>query len=170
MILPEEIQTLWMASLVSQPSNLSAGHWYLTDVRKTIPHTFEEQRIIVKLKDENGFPVDNVPVAFSFSTAPQFIITPGFTWYPPARAFVTPTNGAGTCDQIQGSAVKEGEPGGISVCVVQKEHSSDILNGAGMLNDHTGLCLTFQLKRIGVKSIQERLSELENRVTALEAI
>jgi hypothetical protein len=38
-----------------------------------------------------------------------------------------------------------------------------------MLADHTGLHLTFQLRRTGVMPLMDRIADLEARVAALEA-
>jgi hypothetical protein len=80
-----------------------------------------------------------------------------------------PTQGSGQIDQIQGSVVREGEPGGVTVYVLEPEYASDYVTGAGMLPDHTGLHLTFQLRRQGVKPLTERLAEIEARLAALES-
>lgn len=166
--LPVDIQRDWMATLDRQP--IEAGHFYLTDIRRTGARDFQSQRITVIVVDENGFPLPNVRVAFSYSTADQYFITPDFAWTPPAppRAFIVPTQGSGQCDQIQGSSVKQGQPGGVTVYVLEPEYSSDVVAGLGMLADHTGLVLTFQLRRAGVVSFQEQLDGLSNRVRMLE--
>lgn len=161
-ILPIEIQNGWRAQVhPAQPT--PHGVYRLVKIRTTKPKSFEEQRIIVAVIDENGFPLANVPVAFSYSTADQFTLTPDFLWQPPApwRAFIVPTGMSGQIDQIQGSAVKPGEPGGITVYLLDPLHSSDAVSGLGMLGDHTGLHLTFQLQRTGVKPLDERISALE---------
>jgi hypothetical protein len=140
------------------------------NVRRTDPKTFEEQRIIVLVVDENGFPIPNVNVAFSFSTAEQYTLTNDFLWTPPVpqKAFVIPTQGSGQIDQVQGSAVEKGQPGGVTVYILEPEYSSDVVTGAGMLADHTGLHLTYQLRRTGVKSLMERLEDIETRLKVLE--
>jgi len=117
--------------------------------------------------DENGSPIPGIRVAFSYSTADFYVITPGFLWTPPPpqRAFIVPTLGSGQIDQVQGSSVKQSEAGGITVYVFEPEYSSDVVSGAGMLADHTGLHLTFQLRRTGVRSVNDRLSALEAWVT-----
>jgi hypothetical protein len=80
-----------------------------------------------------------------------------------------PTAGSGQIDQIQGSVVKQGQPGGITVYLLEPEYSSDVVTGAGMLADHTGLHLTFQLRRNGVVPLMDRLASMEARIAALEA-
>lgn len=163
-MIPVDIQRDWMASL-TRPQ-IEEGHYYLTAIERTKPGSFEEQRIIVTVIDEDGIPV-RVPVAFSFSTANQYFITEDFKWMPPAphRAFVVPTRG-GEAEQIQGSAVKEGEPGGVTVYILDTRFSSDVVSGLGMLADHTGLHLTFQLFRKGVKPLREELQTLKEMIAA----
>lgn len=169
--LPMDIQQEWMATLQRQVSPQAQGHFYLVHVRRTRPKSFEEQRIIVLVVDENGFPMPNIRVAYSYSTADQYVLTPDFLWNPPppARAFIVPTAGSGQIDQIQGSGVKEGQPGGVTVYLFEPEYSSDVVTGMGMLADHTGIHLTFQLRRNGVVPLMDRLESLEARVAALEA-
>jgi hypothetical protein len=169
--LPVAIQQEWLATLQRQVSPQAQGHFYLVNIRTTQPKGFEEQRVIVLVVDENGFPMPNIRVAFSYSTATQYLVTPDFLWSPPPppRAFIVPTAGSGQIDQIQGSGVKKGEPGGITVYLLEPEYSSDVVTGAGMLADHTGLHLTFQLRRSGVVPLAERLAIIEARLAALEA-
>lgn len=169
--LPVDIQQDWMATLQRQVSPQAEGHFYLVNARRTQPKSFEEQRVVVLVVDENGFPIPNVRVSFSYSTANQYVVTPDFLWSPPSppRAFIVPTASSGQIDQIQGSGVKKGEPGGITVYLFEPQYSSDVITGAGMLSDHTGLYLTFQLRRNGVVPLMDRLANLEARVAALEA-
>lgn len=169
-IIPQDIQADWMASLV-KATPTEKGAFRLVAVRRGKAGTFEEKRITVVVVDENGFPMPNVRVAFSYSTANRYLITPDFLWSPPQpqRAFIVPTTGSGQIDQIQGGGVKAGEPGGVTVYLLEPEYSSDVVTGAGMLADHTGLHLTFQLRRAGVLPIEDRLTGLEARVAALEA-
>jgi hypothetical protein len=174
-VLPLDIQIDWMASLQkatpTDPSASSGGVFRLVGARRTKPKSFEEQRVIVSVVDENGFPMPNTPVAFSYSTAERYILTADFLWLPPqpARAFVVPTGPDGTIDQIQGSSVKQGEPGGITVYILEPEYSSDVVTGCGMLADHTGLHLTYQLRRTGVVPLLERLANIESRLAILES-
>jgi hypothetical protein len=169
-VLPADIQTDWMAQL-HRATPTAEGVFRLVNIRKTEPRSFEEQRVIVLVVDENGFPIPNVTVAFSFSTAEQYTLSPDFLWTPPPpqRAFIVPTEGSGQIDQIQGSPVKQDEPGGITVYILESEYSSDYVMGAGMLADHTGLHLTFQLRRTGVVPLMDRLADIEARLDALEA-
>jgi hypothetical protein len=169
-VLPMDIQQDWMATL-QKATPTDKGVFRLVNIRRTQPKSFEEQRVIVLVVDENGFPMPNVRVAFSYSTANQYVLTPDFLWSPPppARAFIVPTAGSGQIDQIQGSAVKQGEPGGITVYLFEPDYSSDVVTGAGMLADHTGLHLTYQLLRTGVVPIEQRLTSIEARLVALEA-
>lgn len=166
-VFPFEFQRDWQAQLVrGYPT--SRGIFHLVNIRRSAG-AYEEQRITVLVMDENGFPLSGVPVAFSYSTANRFIVPETALWLPPTqRAFIVPTGGSGQIDQIQGSVVKAGEPGGVSVFCWQPEFSSDIVTGAGMLADHTGMHLTFQLQRTGVVPLAERISAIEARLTALE--
>jgi hypothetical protein len=168
-VLPPDIQTDWMAQL-QKATPTEKGVFRLVNVRRTDPKTFEEQRIIVLVVDENGFPIPNVNVAFSFSTAEQYTLTNDFLWAPPVpqKAFVIPTQGSGQIDQVQGSSVEKGQPGGVTVYILEPEYSSDVVTGAGMLADHTGLHLTYQLRRTGVKSLMERMEDIETRLRVLE--
>jgi hypothetical protein len=169
-VLPQDIQQDWLAQLHRDVSQQAEGHFYLTNIRRTKPKTFEELRVIVLVVDENGFPIPNVNVAFSYSTADQYTLSPDFLWTPPApqRAFIVPTAGSGQIDQVQGSVVKEGEPGGITAYLLEPNYSSDYVSGAGALADHTGLHLTFQRRRNGVVPLMERLDAIEARLAALE--
>lgn len=170
-VLPQDIQFNWLAQL-HKAVPTEKGVFRLVNIRKTEPKTFEDGKIIVLVLDENGFPIPNVKIAFSYSTAGQYTIGPDFLWMPPApqQAFIVPTEGGGQIDQVQGSSVKQGEPGGITVYILEPQYSSDWVSGAGMLADHTGLHLTFQLRRTGVKSINEWLSSIEGRLKRLEDI
>ena len=169
-VLPVEIQNKWMAELIKAGDH-PVGVFRLVTIRPTQPNSFEGQRVIVRVIDEDGQAMPDVKVAFSYSTADQYILTPDFTWSPPSprRAFLVSTGANGEIDQVQGSKVKEGEPGGITVYLLTPEYASDVVAGAGMLANHTGLHLTFQLKRVGVKTLAERLTSLEDRLTRLEA-
>ncbi len=169
-VLPQDIQQDWMAQL-HRATPTEEGVFRLVNARRTQPKTFEEQRIIVLVVDENGFPMPNVPVAFSFSTAEPYTLTSNFLWTPPApqKAFVVPTTGSGQIEQVQGSPVEKGQAGGVTVYILTPEYASDYVTGAGMLSDHTGLHFTFQLRRTGVESLAERLQKIEERLAALEA-
>lgn len=170
-ILPHEIQRNWLAQL-HQAEPTEKGVFRLVGIRPTVGRSFEGQRITVLVLDENGIPIPNVTIAFSFSTAPVYYIEDDFQWIPPSpqRAFVAQTQGNGQIDQVQGSAVKQGYPGGVTVYVLEPEYSSDYVTGAGMLADHTGLHLTFQLRRAGVRPLGEYLAEIEDRLVALEKV
>ena len=168
-VLPQDIQRDWMAQL-NRATPTEKGVFRLVNIRRTTPLTFEEQRVIVLVVDENGFPMPNVRVAFAFSNAEPYTLSDNFLWTPPApqKAFIVPTEGSGQIEQIQGGVVKQGQPGGITVYLLEPEYSSDVVTGAGMLADHTGLHLTFQLRRTGVKSLLERLDDIEARLRVLE--
>lgn len=169
-VLPQEIQRDWLAQL-HRANPTPNGCFRLVAARSTTGNSFEGQRVTVLVIDENGFPIPGVKVAFSFSTAEYYTLTPGFLWTPPPprQAFIVPTQGSGQIDQIQNDPVKQGQPGGITVYVLEPEFSSDYVSGAGMLADHTGLHLTFQLRRTGVKPLMEVVADLERRVSELEA-
>lgn len=168
-VLPADIQNDWGARLEKAEAH-PAGSFHLVAIRRTDAASFEGQRVTVLILDENGNPLPNIRVAFSYSTADRYTLTPDFTWRPPTpqRAFIVPTQGSGQIDQIQGGGVKPGEPGGITVYIFEPKFSSDVVTGLGMLADHTGLHLTFQLRRAGVRSTGERLSVLEHWVTVLD--
>jgi hypothetical protein len=164
---PTDFAINWGAALTpAQPPSA----FRLVAIRRTQPKTWEEGRIVVLVVDENGFPLPGVKVAFSYSTAHRYAIDDQFTWSPPQpwRAHIVPAEGSGQIEQVQGSVVKEGQPGGVTVYVVEPEYASDIVSGMGALSDHTGVHLTFQLRREGVRSLQEQVDELSARVAALE--
>ncbi len=169
-ILPPDIQADWMAQLI-KATPTDKGVFRLVNVHRTAPKTFEEQRVIVLVVDENGFPMPNIKVAFSYSTAAPYTLTPDFLWTPPSPqlAFIVGTHGSGQIDQVQGGGVKKGQPGGVTVYLLEPEYSSDAVSGAGMLADHTGLHLTFQLRHTGVVPLLDRLANIEARLAALEA-
>ncbi|MBN1994249.1 MAG: hypothetical protein JW953_16245 [Anaerolineae bacterium] len=168
-VLPPDIQRDWMAQL-HKATPTEKGVFRLVNIRRTAPKTFEERRIIVLVIDENGLPLPNVRVAFSYDTADKYTLSNDFLWTPPApqKAFIVPTQGSGQIDQIQGSEVEQGQPGGITVYILEPEYASDVVTGAGMLADHTGLHLTYQLRRTGVKPLLERLADIEARLKVLE--
>jgi hypothetical protein len=167
--LPPDIQQAWRAQL-HHATPTEHGAFRLIGIRRTKPGTFEEQRIIVLVVDENGIPIPGVMVAFAYTTAKPYVVGEDFLWSPPAprRADRVPTRGSGEIEHIQASVVEEGEPGGVTVFMLEPEYSSDVVTGAGMLADHTGLYMIFQLRRTGVKPLAEHLAELEARVAALE--
>ena len=169
-VLPVDIQQDWLAQL-HRATPTEKGVFRLVNIRRTQPKTFEELRVVVLVLDENGFAIPNVRVAFSYSTADSYTLSPDFLWTPPGpqRAFILPTTGSGQIDQVQGSTVKEGQPGGVTVYILEPEYASDYVSGTGALSDHTGLHLTFQLRRTGVTPLLERLAALEARLDALEA-
>jgi len=169
MNLPIDIQRDWQAELHSATPT-EAGAFRLIDIRRTKPKTWMEQRIIVLVVDENGIPMPGVMVAFAYSTAPQYLVDENFKWAPPSprKAEIYPTRGSGEIEHIQGSVVIEGQAGGVTVCILEPEYSSDVVTGAGMLADHTGLYMIFQLRRTGVEPITDRLAALEAKVQALE--
>jgi hypothetical protein len=168
-VLPQDFQLNWQAVLNPAAPNPN-GSFKVVKIRRTAPKTFEELRIIALVVDENGFPLSGVKVAFSYSTANQYLVGTDFTWTPPTphRADIFPTEGSGQIEHIQGSVVQSGQPGGITVYVVEPGYSSDYISGAGALADHTGMHITFQLRRPGVVPLADRLSQIEARLAALE--
>jgi hypothetical protein len=163
-VLPFKFQQRWQAQLLAANA-APGGAFRLVGIEDTPGLSSMGQRITVRVIDENGFPIPNVRVAFAYSTAPVFILEAAFQWTPLAhRAFTVYTNGGGEIDQVQGGPVKEGEPGGVTVYILEPEFSSDAVSGCGMLADHTGLLLTFQLRRTGVTPICERLDAFEARL------
>jgi hypothetical protein len=168
-VLPVEIQQDYQATLQRYVDPDAQGHFYLVGIRRSGVKDWQSQRITVQAVDENGFPLPNLLVAFSYSTAEPYILTPDFLWNPPPpqRAFIVPTAGSGAIDQVQGDVVKQGQPGGVTVYALQPEFSSDVITGLGMLFDHTGVILTLQLRRNGVTSLADKIAELERRVAAL---
>jgi len=168
-VLPQDIQRDWRA-LLHKTVEAEKGVFRLVAARRS-QHDYEAQRIAVLVVDENGFPIPNVKVAFSYSTAKSYTLSNNFEWLPPPpqKALIVPTQGSGQIDQIQGSGVKEGEAGGVTVYILEPEYSSDVVSGAGMLHDHTGLHLTFQLRRADVSPLLHKVAELEARLAVLEA-
>jgi hypothetical protein len=168
-VLPPEVQRDWNANLeVAEPTD--KGKWSLVEARPGNGTAEESQRIVVRLIDENGYNYDGV-VAFAFTTGEkQIIVTNDWLWNPPAQPNKAQlvTSRGGYAEQVQGGAVKKGQPGGVTVYVYDPELASDVVRGAGMLADHTGLVLTFKRIPAGKQTIDERLAALEARVAALE--
>lgn len=168
-VLPNDLQNDFGAVVYSALPT-GAGVYRLVGARRTAGNSFEGQRITVLVVDENGQPLSGVPVGFSYSTADKYTLTPDFAWQPPTpqRAFITRTQGSGQADQIQGDVVKANEPGGVTVFILTPEFSSDFVTGAGMLHDHSGLHLTYQLRRAGVVPLADRLASIEACILSLE--
>ncbi len=168
-VIPVDIQNDFMAEVFSATPT-SVGVYRLVSARRTEGRGYQGQRITVLVIDENGVAMPGVPVAFSYSTADKYTLTADFAWQPPTprKAFIARTGGSGEIDQIQGDVVKDGQPGGVTVYILSPEYSSDIVAGAGMLANHDGLYLTYQLRRTGVVSLSDRLASIEARLTALE--
>jgi hypothetical protein len=169
-VLPVDIQARWGAALHKAMPRPGWGAFRLVDVRPTDAKGYQGQRIVVLVLDQDGSPVPNVDVAFAYSTASRYTVDEDFQWSPPhpRKAFVARTGGSGEIDQIQGSPVIDGEPGGISVYLLRPDYPSDVVSGCGMLHDHTGLHLTFQLDSERVVSTLDRLEDIEARLVALE--
>lgn len=168
-VLPVDLQADFGAELFSATPTTS-GVYRLVAARRTQGSGYQGQRITVLVVDENGQALAGVPVAFSYSTADKYTLTSDFAWQPPGphRAFIARTDGGGQIDQIQGSPVKQGGAGGVTVYILDPAHSSDVVTGAGMLADHSGLVLTYQLRRTNVTPLAERLSGIEARLDKLE--
>jgi hypothetical protein len=169
--IPIDIQRDYGA-LLEPAERIETGSFRLTDIRRSLGD-YEDQRVSCYVVDENGMAMANVNVAFAFSTANNFYLDDDFKWLPPRpyRAFITQTDGAGKAEMILGAegVVKSGDVGGVTCYVFEPEYSSDIVTGLGMLADHTGLVLTFQLQRAGVVPFNQRLAAIEQRLEALEA-
>jgi len=144
--LPNEFQQEWMAQL-SKPAPTEKGKFNLILVERTDGSSYLGQRITVLVINENNIPMPLVKVAFSFSTAPQYLLTENFKWVPPApqKAVIIKTSGGGQVDMVQGSGINKGEPGGMTVYVLEPEYSSDVVSGCGMLANHDGMYLIFKL-------------------------
>jgi len=56
-VLPMDIQQEWMAGLQRQVGPQALGHFYLVGMRRTKAKSFEEQRVVTLVVDENGFPM-----------------------------------------------------------------------------------------------------------------
>jgi len=171
-VLPENIQFDFLAQL-HQAYATEAGMFSLVDIKTTPGQGSMGQRISVLALDENGFPIPNVRIAFSFDTASQFILEQNYQWIPPYphQAFLVYTNGGGMCDMVLGpeGVIRAGRPGGVTVYALEPEYSSDVVAGCGMLADHTGMFLTFQLRRAGVQPLGQRLALMEERLATLES-
>lgn len=169
--LPFDIVRDWRAQLLPAIPT-TGGAFRLVDARRSYGG-YEEQRVTAQVLDENGFPIPNVRVAFSFSTADSYTLPDNIAWMPPApyKAHLTYTGGSGQADLVLGpeGVVKEGEAGGVTVYCLEPEYASDVVTGCGMLHNHVGLVLTFQLRRTGILPIAERLAAIEARLAALEA-
>ncbi len=166
--LPMEFQRDWGADLLSSSEDSA---YRLVNIHRAEGKGYQGQRLTVQVLDINGFPLPNVPVAFSYSTARPYFIADDFFWQPPPprRADIYPTNGGGMIDHIQGSVVKDGEPGGVTVYIFDPNFPSDVVSGMGMLADHTGVILTFQRQIKGEIPLDERLGAIEKRLSILEA-
>jgi hypothetical protein len=165
--LPVDIQRDFGAALL--PTTADSAY-RLIRAQRTAAGGYQERRIIALVVDENNRALAGVPVAFAYSTAQPYQVGADFTWSPfgPRRADVFPTEGSGQIEHIQGGPIKEGEPGGVSVYVLDPAYPSDVVTGCGMLADHTGLLLVFQLQRVGQRPVEERLAEIEARLSRLE--
>lgn len=144
--LPMDIKQDWHASLV-HGEVASDGIFKLIHAERTDGASSLGQRVSVLVVDKDNHPIPLVKIAYAFDTANFFVVDDNFEWTPPQpqKAFFDKTNGGGESNMIQGSGVKEGQPGGITVYVYEPTYGTDIVFGAGMLSDHTGLYLVFKL-------------------------
>jgi hypothetical protein len=102
-ILPQDIQERWRAALepTTPTPGEEGGAFRLIFVRPTDALSWEGQRLIVLVVDENGTPMPGVKVAFSFSTAKPYVVSQDFKWSPPQprKADVFPTRGSGEIER-----------------------------------------------------------------------
>lgn len=92
-VLPIDLQRDFMAAVI--PATPTAqGVYRLVAARRTEGRGFQGQRITVLVVDENGVAMPGVPIAFSYSTADQYLLTSDFAWTPPTphRAFIVRTD------------------------------------------------------------------------------
>lgn len=171
-VLPRDIQFQFLAQL-HRGYPTEAGMFNLVDIKTTEGQSSLGQRVSVLVIDENNQPIPGAQVAFSFSTAPRFLLTEEMQWTPPFphQAMMITTNGGGQTDLVLGpeGVVKAGQPGGVTVYMLEPEYSSDVVSGCGMLADHSGMFLTFQLRRTGVTPLVDRLAMMEERIATLES-
>jgi hypothetical protein len=169
--LPIEIQARWHASLYSAPPDPEVGAYKLLQIEPTEPKGYMGQRITVLVLDENERPIPNVEVVFAYDTGKQIFQEGIWKWVPPSegrKGDVVPTRGDGMAEHIQGSVVKDDEPGGITLWIKDPDRPCDYMRGLGMLYDHTGLYVVYQRQDAGVVSDNERLTNLELNQQALE--
>lgn len=168
--IPVDIQNDFRTSLKREtPTDEGVFRYY--SIRRTAPDSWESQRIVVLVIDENGIAMPSVKVAFAYSTANQYLVGPDWKWTPPGpfRADIFSTEGNGQIEHVQGSVVKPGEPGGITVFIAEPNISSDVVSGCGMLPDgHTGQYIVLQCQRFGVVPLMDRLEDIEARITSIE--
>lgn len=79
--IPTDIRSKWGARI--EPASGEAVY-RLINMRTTKPKSYEEQRIIVLVVDENNIPLANIPVVFSYSTARSFEVPMRMNWSIPA--------------------------------------------------------------------------------------
>ena len=176
--LPFDIMRDYRAEL-HKATSTTEGAFRLVAIRQLV-EGYEEQRLQAIVLDENGMPMSSIRVAWAFSTADTYSLTNDgddkWLWMPPLphKAKITRTAGDGTTELILGpeGTVKPGEAGGVTCYVFERQYSSDVVTGLGMLADpvHSGLQVTFQLHRTGVLPLDERLAEIEARLAALEGL
>ena len=129
--LPTEFQLKWQAQL-HKATPTEQGVFRLIHIEKTSTAGYDSQRINVMVVDENRLPLAAVKVAFAYDTARRFYLDDHFEWAPIERkADIFATRGGGETDHSQGSFVKAGDPGGVTVFIIEPEYSSDYITGAG---------------------------------------
>lgn len=161
--LPDIFYEKWNAQLI-QAKEADIGSFELVEIEPTNPLGFMGRRLVVLVVDENGFAMPNIHVLFAYDTAPRRTVY-GRSY----QGDVVQTTGGGQIEHIQGDTIKDGQPGGVSVGIIGGEgYTSDLVTGMGMLADHTGVKLTFQLRRKGVIPFAARLANIEARLSALE--
>lgn len=130
------------------------------------------QRITVQVLGPEAQPAPGIDVGFFFSSGRTWLPSEDFAWSPPHPwvGDVFATKGSGEIDHIQGSAIKQGQRGGITVSVLHPLFSSDVITGAGMLADHTGLFLTYMVIPTGYIPLREQVARLTERLKQLESV
>jgi len=161
-VLPQRFQELWMANLI--PTSFNPA-FKLVDIKETKPKSGQELKVIVTVLDQDGYIMPGVNVAFSYSTSSPYTISSDSVWNPPGPrlADIVQTVGGLPAEHVQGSVVKQGQPGGITVYILEPESAaSDVVTGMGALHDHTGVHLIFQYKDSSRLTIKERLVNIES--------
>lgn len=161
----------------AEPTDLGANH--VIDIRRS-EAGHDDRRIVVYLIDENGMARSGVPIVFYWDTIKdtyQLTSDVKWLWNPqernlPRKGLLTRTDGSGKAELILGpeGVVKAGESGGVTCYPLEPEYSPDIVHGLGMMPNHQGLRVTYQLQRVGVLPLDERLEAIEARLAALEGL
>lgn len=162
-VLPSDIRRDFGAHLAKAVPT-EHGAIRLVGARRTTSGALN-QRITVQVLTAEGAPVPGVDVGFFFSTGKTWLPSVDFVWPPPRpwTGDVFATSGSGEIDHVQGSVIKAGQSGGITVCCLHPLLASDVVSGAGMLADHTGLWFTYMVMPNGYVSTADRLKRLETK-------